>query len=222
MWVTGEPPHARGDQQVLPIWAERIGRTPACAGRPRSTSASAPPARANPRMRGATAMKPPFGACSLGELPHARGDRRAELLGHHPRGRTPACAGRPSPAGGRARLVGANPRMRGATGCTNQSAMFCPGEPPHARGDRGERDGKVVGRGRTPACAGRPSFRRARRLLRRANPRMRGATASASCLWHSITGEPPHARGDRLGALCRPLDRGRTPACAGRPCRGAG
>ena len=153
----------------------------------------------------------------LGLSPLARGNRFTRARSSLLHGPIPARAGQPPPSALRHAIRGAYPRSRGATVCTVSVRPAVPGLSPLARGNLGDFEADVQEPGPIPARAGQPSLRHNPVAGRRAYPRSRGATHTATLSDVALAGLSPLARGnhvDLLGAVAgvRPI-----PARAGQP-----
>ena len=217
----GSPPHARGRLASGENNRERLGITPACAGKtapPRNLGAAEPD---HPRMRGEDYFGLEVVDYRLGSPPHARGrlGRARPRMGAL--GITPACAGKTEVPSTWADASSDHPRMRGEDSGLRRWRSGSQGSPPHARGRPTRFAGRGAAGGITPACAGKTSNRAGKPSCQTDHPRMRGEDPRAVPLDCAGRGSPPHARG-RLPRNPRLLLYRRiTPACAGKT-RGTG
>ena len=90
----GSPPHARGKDVLVVVRHQPYGITPACAGKRSSRASTRCRSRDHPRMRGEKFSLFHLFAYQEGSPPHARGKADRADQGEHPRGITPACAGK--------------------------------------------------------------------------------------------------------------------------------
>ena len=106
--------------------------------------------------------------------------------------------------------------MRGEDASAISVAVCPPGSPPHARGRLIGSHPIRVGRGITPACAGKTDRLPARTALRADHPRMRGEDFMLASAQPLAAGSPPHARGRLHEHTELTLAERITPACAGK------
>ena len=194
-WCRGSPPHARGKADLSTARFQDIGITPACAGKRRVGARAAHAVEDHPRMRGEKQIKTWVIFFKKGSPPHARGKAVCGRRCGHPRGITPACAGKSTVCFKRAQGCEDHPRMRGEK--TNPAFVKSayPGSPPHARGKVFKTGDRRRLKGITPACAGKRFWCRFLRIFLRDHPRMRGEKAGSLLPFLTLTGSPPHARG---------------------------
>ena len=156
-----------------------------------------------------------------GSSPRVRGRLDHERVLEPARGLIPACAGqtRAAPAARPPRR--AHPRVCGADGLEDDSAVTDTGSSPRVRGRPRSRSMLKLSPGLIPACAGQTRRPRVGLIGSRAHPRVCGADLSA-------INDAPHKRGSSPRVRGRPSDwiafsswRGLIPACAGqtRRCR---
>ena len=151
-----------------------------------------------------------------GSSPRVRGRLDHERVLEPARGLIPACAGqtRAAPAARPPRR--AHPRVCGADGLEDDSAVTDTGSSPRVRGRPRSRSMLKLSPGLIPACAGQTRRPRVGLIGSRAHPRVCGADLSA-------INDAPHKRGSSPRVRGRPSDwiafsswRGLIPACAGQ------
>ena len=106
--------------------------------------------------------------------------------------------------------------MRGEDGGACGCGQPKPGSPPHARGRHEGAAQEGVGRGITPACAGKTSRTCPFCQPSTDHPRMRGEDEFIAIPDDVPMGSPPHARGRLQTVLQIREIRRITPACAGK------
>ena len=156
----GSPPHARGRRTVAGDNREKVGITPACAGKTYTKIVKNENNMDHPRMRGEDPHAPITAAGMDGSPPHARG----RLVAPH----------------GSTVLEPDHPRMRGEDSVGNLRVDDPVGSPPHARGRRLFRGSLWSGFRITPACAGKTVFNVHYSFLSWDHPRMRGEDSRMS------------------------------------------
>ena len=92
----GSPPRVRGKVSVRAAWRPYHGITPACAGKSRFPSSTAPYRRDHPRVCGEKAARLTGKEKPRGSPPRVRGKVPAHLVMGYLAGITPACAGKSS------------------------------------------------------------------------------------------------------------------------------
>ena len=199
---------------------ERLGTTPARAGRTRCRRPCPGREPDHPRSRGENDGGVQLVITPKGPPPLARGEPPA-ATGDRGRGRTtPARAGRTRRGSPGRKPKRDHPRSRGENGRCPAQAWSGPGPPPLARGERRLSDDRFLSLGTTPARAGRtnpagagaapkdgpPPLARGehrREVDRRADgrttpPRSRGENVPVRERCFGEGGPPPLARGERL------------------------
>ena len=109
----GSPPHARGRLHPRLDLGDRVGITPACAGKTNKVSWFGLRFADHPRMRGEDIHAQAADVGSAGSPPHARGRRTQLWRPRFCRGITPACAGKTSHGDRERQRPRDHPRMRG-------------------------------------------------------------------------------------------------------------
>ena len=157
---TADHPRMRGEDLLAVVPEIPEGRiTPACAGKTPADSQSASASADHPRMRGEDPTGCPSTMWFPGSPPHARGRRPSSASLPLAARITPACAGKTGPPAVGPRANVDHPRMRGEDGMVELVDPRTSGSPPHARGRRERRRGRLRLRGITPACAGKTRSR---------------------------------------------------------------
>ena len=133
-------------------------------------------------------------------------------------GITPACAGNSWSAYHIFNDIRDHPRLRGEQPVRSLLGAQGGGSPPLARGTDSARDGEVIPRRITPACAGNSIHLKRRMIGARDHPRLRGEQDSHGNAGWCRAGSPPLARGTARRPLAQMQTRGITPACAGNSC----
>ena len=192
----GSPPRVRGKGERLYQDMERVGITPACAGkrRPRFAPPCAP-LGSPPRVRGKVMDTSPL--C-----------RRSRI--------TPACAGKSDSASVASSVLRDHPRVCGEKGKWAQSQTISAGSPPRVRGKVRHARIDCARFGITPACAGKSGCCNPDPQGQRDHPRVCGEKHEPARAQGLIMGSPPRVRGK--GGSQRPNTGppGITPACAGK------
>ena len=134
-------------------------------------------------------------------------------------GITPACAGKRKNISMRRLGTGDHPRMRGEKHAELVPRLEARGSPPHARGKGFLVLSKKFLTRITPACAGKSPAPAAGCRRAGDHPRMRGEKLEVSGVGAVKVGSPPHARGKVVLHDARPVERGITPAYAGKSLR---
>ena len=156
-WLVGSPPLARGTGNVLLIYWQSNGITPACAGNRPYHFLHIHQHEDHPRLRGEQLSRSALDKTAQGSPPLARGTAGAVTVVVTAEGITPACAGNRAPVVKSAILIRDHPRLRG-----EQMHMFdlhrhTQGSPPLARGTVTVPWSDTPKAGITPACAGNRS-----------------------------------------------------------------
>ena len=151
-----------------------------------------------------------------GSPPRARGKGLHHVLVNRLAGITPACAGKSQYCIDKCMHVWDHPRVRGekATGPCCSCASW--GSPPRARGKALAGLGSSGGKGITPACAGKSTAWRFLPGRWTDHPRVRGEKWPDPDDTFTRSGSPPRARGKVRPGAGRRVQRGITPACAGK------
>ena len=151
-----------------------------------------------------------------GSPPHVRGKAKRKLNVIVNGGITPACAGKSPAAAWPVSAAGDHPRMCGEKKRTGTAMAGDLGSPPHVRG-KGTCSVRLDGVGGiTPACAGKSVIKLQRLNTEGDHPRMCGEKILLTQPTEAIMGSPPHVRGKVKGAVSGAVNKGITPACAGK------
>ncbi|KFI61969.1 hypothetical protein BCUN_1810 [Bifidobacterium cuniculi] len=172
----------------------------------------------HPRIRGATPRIHNTSISVRGSSPHTRGNCGNQLSQARPRRIIPAYAGQLDTRSQPLTPNADHPRIRGATAWSRGGSAVSGGSSPHTRGNFGGGDGVGEHDRIIPAYAGQLWPPTSPNRTTSDHPRIRGATALASCDKRFASGSSPHTRGNcRLcgshGLLGRII-----PAYAGQLC----
>ena len=167
-------------------------------------------------MRGEKAIVLHTPSRRMGSPPRARGEAALVTSGAGWWGITPACAGRSLRESSTGFCSQDHPRVRGEKCDLQHESAVGRGSPPRARGEVSQGNGRVVGGGITPACAGRSISDIIYIRCNRDHPRVRGEKALELLGKHLGMGSPPRARGEVEERKAELTAIGITPACAGR------
>ena len=132
-------------------------------------------------------------------------------------GPIPACAGQPLSGASARSCAWAYPRVCGATAFSTPRGLPRQGLSPRVRGNQPLLHRIDMRRGPIPACAGQPARRCPRAALRRAYPRVCGATRYIVQSVSRRQGLSPRVRGNHVLTPLLSIVRGPIPACAGQP-----
>ena len=151
----GSPPLARGKPRTAQTVYVSARITPACAGKTGPCFRTIMPKKDHPRLRGENAGAETIKAVKEGSPPLARG-KPCHFVGCFDYFRiTPACAGKTLRPDIRRSRTRDHPRLRGENLATSSDALTTSGSPPLARGKRRNLHQCNIGKGITPACAGK-------------------------------------------------------------------
>ena len=206
----------RGKVQLLPVHHDKVGITPACAGKRELRSASGSACRDHPRVCGEKAWSTFSSLKNSGSPPRMRGKDCARFADWRVVGITPACAGK-SPQPFRVFFLHQDhPRT-----CGEKSFALCSihqhrGSPPHMRG-KGSQAGISRATDRiTPAHAGKRAVLLLLSISAGDHPRTCGEKFPSKLLSVVILGSLPHVRGKEVEHRAGVAVLRITPACAGR------
>ena len=206
----------RGKEVKTLLNFNRVGITPACAGKRCAVPRLRFAVRDYPRVCGEKAILYTREAALTGSPPRMRGKAFHRFWHHRGQGITPAYAGkRPTQRHGR-RYSRDHPRVCGEKNGICRAKVPHLGSPPRMRGKAPLRAWIGCAPGITPAYAGKRHERSSSRTNRRDYPRVCGEKADNDYDEKPIEGSPPRMRGkgplprDALPAL------GITPAYAGK------
>ena len=151
----GSPPRGRGKEVKSLLHFNRVGITPALAGKRLTRPAMTGTPRDYPRVGGEKSLFSGISAASTGSPPHGRGKANWHCV------RRPALRITPAHAGKRTRSWRAygcpwdHPRVGGEKFVSTYPLKNIQGSPPHGRGKDGESTGIGGADGITPAQAGK-------------------------------------------------------------------
>ena len=174
--AAGLSPRVRGNRRSLRSPSGRAGPIPACAGQPGHRLLRRYQRGAYPRVCGATRTPGRSRASLTGLSPRVRGNRCPLRCPASALGPIPACAGQPRRATSWTATAGAYPRVCGATPCPFSLGRLVGGLSPRVRGNPCVPLRHARASGPIPACAGQPKQAPLPAHLRRAYPRVCGAT----------------------------------------------
>ena len=216
----GSPPRVRGKVPRLCKDLERMGITPACAGKSAGVALRACAVGDHPRVCGEKVYHKPRGFSMQGSPPRMRGKADQLPGGFWDAGITPAYAGKSRPGRGAGTPYRDHPRVCGEKALRPTTTRLRPGSPPRMRGKVLAALMPTNALGITPAYAGKSLRRAPQRPLYRDHPRVCGEKGPAMPYLLCSSGSPPRMRG-KEGQPGR-VERGTgiTPAYAGKsgPC----
>ena len=193
--VQGSPPHGRGKARgvLYSVCKERI--TPAWAGKRPLRPGVIVAGEDHPRMGGEKAAPKRPKPSAPGSPPHGRGKVPENRLIMQVCRITPAWAGKRRQARTLLRVVKDHPRMGGEKHCRPPILRAALGSPPHGRGKAPPYRVRPVGRGITPAWAGKSQGVENGQDTPQDHPRMGGEKTLCFVLLPYVPGSPPHGRG---------------------------
>ena len=109
-----------------------------------------------------------------------------------------------------------HPRTCGEKLTTSAAIILALGSPPHMRGKDLHRFGAGHHAGITPAHAGKSRTKRLPMQQSKDHPRTCGEKSTLISALNKVQGSPPHMRGKAYQSVCENLERGITPAHAGK------
>ena len=212
----GSPPRMRGEPSSVPrawVWL-RI--TPAYAGRTRVSLGSIGFFPDHPRVCGENGEQATRNLCTRGSPPRMRGEQAAQWVGEADVGITPAYAGRTSWQTILRLRRTDHPRVCGENWSITRLSGIVIGSPPRMRGEPASNN--LTGRipRITPAYAGRTRSSRGACGKDWDHPRVCGENTKAAQGDNATPGSPPRMRGEPCRGDAGQLQRGITPAYAGR------
>ena len=151
----GSPPHTRGKGNGKNLCLDKIGITPAYAGKRPSPYRFLWPNRDHPRIRGEKRAMSISRMCRLGSPPHTRGKDKCSINSKFTCGITPAYAGKRSALENWVTANGDHPRIRGEKFIILCRSSAGKGSPPHTRGKATHGVWGKLDNGITPAYAGK-------------------------------------------------------------------
>ena len=211
----------RGKVQLLPVHHDKVGITPACAGKRLRCTSVQTFRWDHPRMCGEKLI--PCGQCigCRGSPPHMRGKATSGLGLRRPLRITPAYAGKSRCCSRRAACGSDHPRTCGEKCQTIGQACDLGGSPPHVRG-KGLLQIFIPEPFRiTPACAGKSFCWCISNHRNWDHPRVCGEKYTRNIEAIRTLGSPPHVRGkaekngdSRPGVGITPAHAGKRKSCA--------
>ena len=185
----------RGKVQLLPVHHDKVGITPACAGKRLRCTSVQTFRWDHPRMCGEKITLHIRANVSLGSPPHVRGKADTMRAVHRMQRITPAHAGKRELRSASGSACRDHPRVCGEKALSTFSSLKNSGSPPRMRGKAdaaagGPRVGRI-----TPACAGKSKPHPWWRRPEWDHPRMCGEKSSVFRTAALSTGSPPHMRG---------------------------
>ena len=170
----GSPPRGRGKVAVNQCFDQALRITPALAGKSLFCFTAAVPIQDHPRMGGEKTFASRSIICMKGSPPRRRGIVVHKLNGRIIPGITPAWAGKSS-AQPRSGPPGQDhPRVGGEKISMSSTVFFWQGSPPRGRGKVHCNGAEGVGRGITPALAGKRGKCGVKLAVVKDHPRMGG------------------------------------------------
>ena len=212
----GSPPRVRGKGIVHVFVPEKLGITPAYAGKRMLYARAVRRDRDHPRVCGEKESCQKIQKTTLGSPPRMRGKGcyMQELSGET--GITPAYAGKSGPCPDRVPPAGDHPRVCGEKSQSTSASPRALGSPPRMRGKGVKQSNSRIRMGITPAYAGKSCIYRSTTSISWDHPRVCGEKSfktSTSC-WSK--GSPPRMRGKGIQPCNQWVRVGITPAYAGK------
>ena len=220
--VTGSPPRVRGKRIHFVESRDKLGITPACAGK---TSFCVPfdaIIQDHPRVCGEN-LAPFLSSRFLpGSPPRVRGKRKNISFISTCVGITPACAGKTCARALAIACARDHPRVCGENKIAGGLYRYDEGSPPRVRGKQEGAVNSAFSIGITPACAGKTGSGPCARCRNRDHPRVCGENVYQKLLAARTKGSPPRVRGKPKNLMGDAYDKRITPACAGKTAGKAG
>ena len=210
----------RGKVNLLLTIGADCGITPACAGKSNYTTCQTVVNRDHPRVCGEKTTKSRNASGARGSPPRVRGKVIVLPPVLFCIGITPACAGKRISASARRICSRDHPRVCGEKPNDVPRKPLMLGSPPRVRGKVDKLHGRRIGRGITPACAGKRRLQRSRTRYSRDHPRVCGEKPWEEYGGKIGKGSPPRVRGKVVDSYVLDSELGITPACAGKSRRG--
>ena len=212
----GSPPLTRGKAIRHPPDRERLGITPAYAGKSRGYDSEADGQPDHPRLRGEKNFTTQKTEPPVGSPPLTRGKDFGIKRSSRINGITPAYAGKSRLTGRQRRRSRDHPRLRGEKYTSKRQTIRQRGSPPLTRGKVKFRNDLPNNVRITPAYAGKSTLLGAELKQVKDHPRLRGEKCFVYASWRRYLGSPPLTRGkvpiSNLSLFCA----GITPAYAGK------
>ena len=214
--TAGSPPRVRGKVQSLCKNLERVGITPAYAGKRQERSSYRTNRRDHPRVCGEKSFTRLSYCSAGGSPPRVRGKVPVCCPEHRKVRITPAYAGKRDLVISESGDIEDHPRV-----CGEKPQMYAPkkwmkGSPPRVRGKERTVPEQRSGNGITPACAGKSSASSSSVHRSRDHPRVCGEKRKTGAVPAPLPGSPPRMRGKGEEGLRRCLSERITPAYAGK------
>ena len=206
----------RGKRTICQTGLSCLRITPACAGKTECRKQILRASKDHPRVCGENMLSKPIDAVKGGSPPRVRG--KPTSYGHYTSnvGITPACAGKTQLPGFWVYSDRDHPRVCGENRNRHGQQTEPVGSPPRVRGKRGIIAGGRGELGITPACAGKTKIAVALLVCGQDHPRVCGENGSSFRIRSIAWGSPPRVRGKHRVAQGQFVQRGITPACAGK------
>ena len=147
-----------------------------------------------------------------GSPPRGRGKGQLHPWAAFHAGITPAWAGKRHTLKTSSRDDWDHPRVGGEKFTRVEDSSSCAGSPPRGRGKAQAFRVRPVGRGITPAWAGKRAQERFFVFCHEDHPRVGGEKMGVGCPEYILLGSPPHGRGKVIDSLLDCPQRGITPA----------
>ena len=206
----------RGKAELVQAYQIERRITPACAGKSRFPSSKAPSRRDHPRVCREKWCFVEVGHIKEGSPPRMRG-KEGLALGADPRpGITPAYAGKSIDNRRNFIFIRDHPRVCGEKKPPPGDKSGEGGSPPRMRGKGCTLNRGKLETGITPACAGKRSPARMKKILKQDHPRVCGEKTLILAVSFVGLGSPPRVRGKVHFCFCGSHCVGITPACAGK------
>ena len=191
----GSPPRVRGKVVLVDFGPEFLGITPACAGKSRFPSSTAPYRRDHPRVCGEKAARLTGKEKPRGSPLRVRGKAVHHKHRHSPGRITPACAGKRAVRAPRRSSRWDHPRVCGEKERVAMMVRATMGSPPRMRRKDVRQELQHSGRGITPACAGKRTQYFPACSCIWEHPRVCGEKPAILTPWVKPPGSPPRVRG---------------------------
>ena len=204
LYRLGSPPHMRGKGIVHVFVPEKLGITPAYAGKRQHPVQCPLVGRDHPRVCGEKVYKDIKHVAAVGSPPRMRGKDGVNDSAQAVTGITPACAGKRELAAATKSLCGDHPRVCGEKNSLIIGQTGLLGSPPRVRGKVKYTGGQKYAEGITPAYAGKRDFLGLACGWVRDHPRVCGEKVCGIWLKCASLGSPPRMRGK--AGRCREHD----------------
>ena len=212
----GSPPRVRGKGIVHVFVPEKLGITPAYAGKREGPKNAQSKVGDHPRVCGEKCIPLTRGHGRQGSPPRMRGKVQLGEIDLQDIWITPAYAGKSGPCPDRVPPAGDHPRVCGEKSQSTSASPRALGSPPRMRGKGVKQSNSRIRMGITPAYAGKSCIYRSTTSISWDHPRVCGEKSfktSTSC-WSK--GSPPRMRGKGIQPCNQWVRVGITPAYAGK------